>query len=128
MITLLDRPTAYFDVDDTLVMWDHPSADDNENIVTIENKSDGLRRFKFHAEHVEVIKKYKIRGHNVVVWSQGGSDWAVNVVRALGLEKYVDVVAPKPSWYYDDLPASSILEPYRQKYVEREKYLGRSRQ
>lgn len=125
MIILSDKPTAYFDVDDTLVMWNFPDEDDKENVVLVETPDQGSNLFKFHAEHVEAIKKYKARGHNIVVWSAGGSEWASAVIHALNLEKFVDAIMPKPTWFYDDLPGKDILKNEDHRYIEREKYLGR---
>lgn len=62
-----------------------------------------------HKKHVEMLKQFAFRGHTVVVWSQGGSDWAEAAVEALGLQKYVDIIMPKPYWFFDDIPSSVFM-------------------
>jgi phosphoserine phosphatase len=62
-----------------------------------------------HEGHIESIRKHKLRGHTVVVWSAGGAQWAERVVRELDLVPYVDACLAKPTWHYDDLPANEIL-------------------
>lgn len=91
-----------FDVDDTLVMWDLPDTDLRV----------GGYPVKVHKEHVEAIKKAKARGHFVIVWSQGGQEWANEVVRTLQLQDYVDLVMCKPKWIFDDLPADAWMKRF----------------
>jgi hypothetical protein len=87
------RPTAFFDVDDTLVMWDIPEGIEinDDRLVSINCK--GIEDRLFPNKHnIELLKKFSARGHSVVVWSGGGADWAEAVVDALGLNQYVDAV------------------------------------
>lgn len=102
MIVLKCTQPTYFDVDDTLVMWDLPDTMKNNLWI------DGTY-FKVHKPHIEVLKKHAARGHTIIVWSQGGWEWAEKVVKALELEEYVDLVIEKPKWIYDDLPASKFM-------------------
>jgi hypothetical protein len=98
------RPTAFFDVDDTLVMWDIPEGIEinDDRLVSINCK--GIEDRLFPNKHnIELLKKFSARGHSVVVWSGGGADWAEAVVDALGLNQYVDVVVNKPQYYMDDI-------------------------
>jgi phosphoserine phosphatase len=60
--------------------------------------------------HIEDIKRHKARGHLVCVWSAGGSEWAEAAVKALKLEKYVDLVIAKPTWVIDDLEPNQFLK------------------
>lgn len=85
-----------FDVDDTLVLWNHPNPD-----FMIE----GIP-CKIHNLHVESIKRFHARGQYIVVWSDGGWAWAAEVVRLLGLEAYVSEVRSKSKWHFDDKPQS----------------------
>lgn len=79
--------SVFFDVDDTLALWEGSS-------------------YSGHQRHIEMMAKFKERGHTVVVWSAGGAEWAVSVCEELGIEDLVDYVMDKPSWYVDDLPSS----------------------
>lgn len=129
------QPT-FFDVDETLVMWSRPAFDDPDAIEIIcpasrcvralmELSDDGslnpetpteivsvgtwTERVKPHKKHIEQLKLHKLRGHTVIVWSAGGWEWAEAAVRALKLEKYVDLVIEKPRWAYDDLPPNEYM-------------------
>jgi len=95
MIVLGTDRIAYFDVDSTLALWgcdekDGPFYYPNEVIIN-------------------ELKQHKLRNHTVVVWSAGGLDWAKRIVKEFKLEEYVDLVICKPSWIWDDLPASKWL-------------------
>lgn len=122
-----DKPTVYCDVDDTLVKWGSPNSPEEEknSVVVVvpahkythiieetEQKYENIQyeqRVVLIKEHINQLKEHKRRGHVVVVWSAGGSEWAAAVVKAVGLESYVDVVISKPSWYIDDLPANEFM-------------------
>ena len=52
------------------------------------------------------MRQFKARGHYVVVWSQGGYQWARAVCETLGITDLVDEVKTKPKWIIDDLPPS----------------------
>lgn len=111
MIKIQDKPTVYFDVDDTLVMWsphDVPEELHDDYLILNDGGKHNVTVYP-HRKHVEVIKQFKARGHNVVVWSQGGSDWAETVVKALGLEELIDLVVTKPNWFADDLPSTAFM-------------------
>lgn len=99
--------TVFVDCDDTLCIWDY----------TNEQKENGIKFNNYgyevylvpHKRHIESIKLHKARGHRIVVWSAGGWEWALEVVKTLQLTEYVDVVLSKPKWFYDDLSASSFM-------------------
>lgn len=90
MQVLKSNHPTYFDVDGTLALWKEETFIPNEAIITS-------------------IKQHHERGHTVIVWSAGGVNWATRVVLQFGLERYVDYVIAKPSWVYDDLPASEFI-------------------
>ena len=103
-----------FDVDDTLVMYGYTKE-------FIENyKSKGLEEISIkcnefntytidhlfiHKFHVERLKEIKKNGAFIIVWSKGGGTWAEKVVKALKLEKYVDMCMNKPMAHFDDQEA-----------------------
>ena len=124
-----DKPTAFFDVDDTLVMWwsdwskirNPQRIKSKEKCIELKDPRDNKSIFlKVHWDHVQQIKEHKLRGHNTVVWSAGGSDWAEEVVNKLELNDYVDIVISKPHWWYDDLNAEEILLPNLKRYIKYE--------
>lgn len=69
----------------------------------------------FRTEPGEVNEGAK-RGCYIIVWSQSGEAWADAVVKALGLEEYVNQTMPKPTSYGDDLPAEIWMQ--HQIYLE----------
>lgn len=97
-----------YDVDDTLVAID--PIEGVEPLV-IENGPYKEVVYPIHQE-IKRLKQAKMRGHYVRVHSQGGSDWAETVVKALELENYVDSIETKPKWYHDDLPADSWMSRF----------------
>ena len=96
---ILEKPTVFFDVDDTLVMWDETLKGDTVCI----SCDDHLVHMAINKGNLEELKRHGSRGIDVIVWSKGGVHWAKQVVRALKLEKYVAVIMAKPFCYYDDL-------------------------
>jgi hydroxymethylpyrimidine pyrophosphatase-like HAD family hydrolase len=94
-------PTVYFDVDDTLVMWEIPNGFEEE-LVTIHCR-DYVELLAPNKHNIKLLQKLASRGHSIVVWSGGGADWAEAVVKALELEDYVEVVSGKPQYYIDDI-------------------------
>jgi len=89
------------DVDDTLVIWNIPLNYTGELVkIPTNGFTEECIPNRFA---IEYLKKMKRRHYSIVVWSAGGSDWAEAVVKALGLEDYVDVVMPKIDDHLDDV-------------------------
>lgn len=127
MIVISGNNIVFCDVDDTLVKWAPTQEeletrgiditcpksmvlnDDNEVV----DSGSWTQMLVPHRVHIEQLKRHKLRGHTVVVWSAGGFDWAEAVVRALKLEDIVDLVISKPTWIYDDIQPSEFMpKPY----------------
>ena len=102
MYKVPNGPTAYFDVDDTIVQWSDDGVNRLEDYVTIECRG-RVGKYLINRHNLEHLIKLSNRGHGIILWSAGGSDWAEAVAKALKIEKYVDVVAPKPTYYIDDV-------------------------
>jgi len=97
-------PTAFFDVDGTLLSWDTPEGVDINDDRMVSVRCRGHCEKLFPNQHnIKLLKQFAQRGIAVIVWSAGGSDWAEAVVQALNLEEYVSVVTGKPDYYIDDL-------------------------
>jgi phosphoserine phosphatase len=109
--TIKSHRIVYFDVDDTLVVWNWKELDPNCSILVSvsDPDSDFTAQLMPHQRHIELLKQFKARGHTVVVWSAGGWRWAESAVKALGIEDLIDYVMSKPDWYVDDLHASSFM-------------------
>lgn len=100
-----------FDVDDTLVMWDMKFNQPGEGRVEIQDPYDGATVWlKPHTRHVKLLTQMAGRGRFVVVWSQGGAQWAHAVVKALCLEQHVNLIMTKPAAYVDDLPCNAWMK------------------
>lgn len=100
---------TYFDVDDTILIWDqsldHPDGFYIDDIFVVP-----------HKKHIEQLKKHKARDHTIVVWSAGGANWAKKAVELLQLEPYVDFVLAKPSWFYDDKKPDEFMNEINRVY------------
>lgn len=106
---------AYFDVDDTLLMYNIPPERMHEAInVAVEGSLLSATVIPHH-KHVELVKLHKAWGNGVIVWSRSGVRWAKAAVVALGLTEYVDGVMSKPFYYYDDKTCCQILGEHRYK-------------
>lgn len=112
MKTIKATRLVTFDVDDTLVIWDWKSiVPDGNGLVSITDPNNSVAVLVYpHNRHIELMKQFKARGHTVIVWSQGGHEWAEAVCKALGIEGMVDYVMDKPNWYVDDLPSSAWMK------------------
>ena len=94
-----------FDVDDTLVIWNVPPGEEGNTRVF--DNFGFKEKLLPHRAHIKLLKQFKARGQFVIVWSQGGHQWASEVVKYLELTEYVDLIMAKPKWIVDDLPASA---------------------
>jgi len=100
---------ACFDVDETLISWSAPSGTHD-----FELTHNGVTRTgKVLTRHVDRIIMHKFWGNGVVVWSKSGKSFAKAVIQKLKLEKYVDVVMAKSSFYYDDKKCEEFMGEHR---------------
>lgn len=106
MYKLPSGPSAYCDIDSTLIEWDVPKNATSSDIVTVNCR--GIEHdFYVNKHNLEFIIKLAARGHVVICWSAGGSDWCEAVIKALGVEKYIWAVMSKPTYYIDDIKDSN---------------------
>jgi hypothetical protein len=127
MITLLGDNTVWFDVDDTLVMW-HATSEQLaahgveivcpgsyflNDVGQIEQGPSFTNKILPHGYHIDQLKRHKLRGHRVIVWSAGGAAWAEAAMKGLRLEEFVDLCIAKPTWLYDDKKIEEFIpKPY----------------
>lgn len=101
---------TFHDVDDTLVMSEPlPKKKGKKYVNVFDPITNGYVIMRVHEPNVRLLKEEKHRGSFVIVWSKGGYEWASNVLIALELERYVDLVLTKPHAYFDDKPIDSWL-------------------
>lgn len=99
-----------YDVDDTLIVWA------NYRFNPFKYGTD--EGYVKHSQHIMDLKASKTRGHFVIVWSQGGYEWANKIVQELGLEKYVDLVMCKPKWMCDDVMPNDWTKVFYKPFKE----------
>lgn len=116
-----NSPVSFFDVDNTLVMFDEYKEVPGKKVDIITNNGE-IITLTVHTEHIEILKQLKNRGYTIVIWSAGGSNWAEKVIMSLGIENYIDLIIPKPQSIFDDLELSEFLPGSR--YINKNKYLG----
>lgn len=104
MTKLRNDNTTTFDVDGTLIHWINFNEFHNNTPYGRFELEYGneICYFKPYYSHIRFLKHCKQRGDFIIVWSQNGVEWAEKVVKALNLEKYVDVVMAKPTRHVDD--------------------------
>lgn len=96
-------PVVYVDIDSTIIEWtpvEEGVVYDRVVAVTTRGVTDN---FAVNIHNVEYIRKLAVRGHVVIFWSAGGSDWAAAAAKALDMEKYVFACLSKPTYFVDDI-------------------------
>lgn len=101
---------AYFDTDNTLVLWDKPKSK-LRRVKIRDPKSGDIHKLWVHEKHVKILKIIASHGDTVVVWSAAGAEWASAVVAALDLLPYVSYCLQKPDTVYDDEPTTQWITP-----------------
>lgn len=110
MQVLKNELTVYCDVDDTIACWLEPTVP-GRNKIKIEFAGKTVHLTP-HTYHIDLLKMYRERGYFVTVWSANGWRHAERVVKALGIEEFIDVVQTKPAKHMDDsTDAAAILGP-----------------
>lgn len=97
------------DIDDTIVMhtW---TPDQLKDTVDIPDAiTGGFIRVLPNQAMIRLVKEEKARGAYVMAWSRGGYQWAADVILAVGLYDYVDIVLSKPLAYFDDKNVSEWM-------------------
>jgi hypothetical protein len=100
--------SVFFDVDDTLVIWDH--TDENgghhKNAIAFSDPNIGNHTVYLlpHKTHINTLIRNHGRGKHIIVWSAAGARWALEVVEKLGLQQYITLIMEKPVCYVDDSP------------------------
>ncbi len=98
--------TVFFDVDETLILWDTKERKGRKDFILVEDPHLNGMKVKVypHYAHGNILRRNYHQGRIVVVWSAAGHLWAKAIVKALKLEKYVSLVMEKPVQYVDDVP------------------------
>lgn len=96
-------PTAYFDVDSTLIEWDLPTEKTpKDELVQVPIR--GIAGvFRYNKHNLKHLHQLALRGHNIVIWSAAGVEWCEAVAKALKIDSVVGACLNKPSYYIDDI-------------------------
>jgi hypothetical protein len=110
-MTLIENPNIVcIDIDDTLVYWNTP-LDPNQKLKYFDIYTDyGKEVLAVNEKILEDIDRHRLRGHFIVIWSQGGNEWCKAVCTSLGITDKINMIMSKPKWYIDDLPADSWMK------------------
>lgn len=98
----------YYDCDDTLVMWNSP-ADIRHKAISFDNygwNENLVPNYKM----IDSLKRSSEKGAHIIVWSQNGYKWALEVVRKLQLTAFVDMVQTKPALIFDDIAPQEFIK------------------
>ena len=101
MKVLAESNITSCDVDGTLVLWTKDATVNKTGTIPFQYGGETIYLYP-HIPHIRFIKHCFLRGDYVEVWSQNGYEWAEQVVKALKLEDYVDIVRSKPTRHIDD--------------------------
>lgn len=110
------------DIDDTLLLWDVPLDTPGVRIVEFQEPHlKDITRAVINENNLRLMKEKKVRGCFIILWSQGGYEYAIHVANALYINDYVDMIMTKPVGLIDDLPSSAWLPqpvniPYTKNY------------
>lgn len=117
MLVIPCNQPLYVDIDDTLLKWNASTEEKEQTgiFITYPNSSQGDLLVPLMG-NIEALKKHRLRRQTVIVWSQGGTEWAEIAIKALNLEEYVDLIIEKPQWFLDDLPATEFMPESKRRF------------
>jgi len=95
------------DIDDTLLLWDVPK--EGPMVTFTEPHTKDSITVPINENNIRLLKEKKARGAYIILWSQGGWEYAKTVADALGLHDYIDLIMTKPIGIIDDLEAHAWM-------------------
>lgn len=110
MLVINNENIEPFDCDDTLVMHVEPDQiPPGESVRVYDAVTKKFITMRINRPMVRLLREAKARGFFVLVWSRGGKRWAADIVKALDLVDFVDIVMTKPLHYFDDKDVAKWL-------------------
>lgn len=97
--------TIYCDVDETIIFWFPTKGSTAEDYI---ETSSGM--MEVNNQLVKALQRRQRAGDKIVVWSQGGEEWATEVAALVGLTNVICL--SKPNVIVDDL-SSEVWMPKR---------------
>ncbi|HEY5236210.1 MAG TPA: hypothetical protein VIJ14_08540 [Rhabdochlamydiaceae bacterium] len=128
MIVIPGNKIVYTDCDDTLVFWHStPEQKEKEGVLftcpgsmvwDVDGEEIGYANSWSEIlvpnwPQIEELRKFKIRGHKIILWSAAGVEWCETIAKTLKLEDVIDVCICKPVYVIDDLPVSEFMPQSR---------------
>lgn len=106
-----ERPIP-IDVDGTLIIHtnDFTNICPLETVEVYDPLSGSNIKLRKNLPMIRLLKEEHARGTFTLVWSRGGYQWASDIIEALGLTDYVDLVMTKPLVYFDDINIEDWLK------------------
>jgi hypothetical protein len=121
---------CFFDVDETLIFWElemdfrHKPEEEFEDRVYI--KDPHIENLwvvaRPHSRMINYLKRKSSQGFHITVWSASGNAWAEAVIRALELERFVNIIMAKPQTCWDDKKDLGVPFIYLDEHFERENW------
>jgi hydroxymethylpyrimidine pyrophosphatase-like HAD family hydrolase len=108
MRVIENESVVFFDVDGTLALkFDNSTPEDTIRVFDPYSKEFVKRTV--HVPHKKLVQNYIERGFKVYIWSKNGYRWAVEVLKALGLDESNLEVLTKPRVIVDDEPPANWI-------------------
>ena len=110
MIVIPGEIIAMIDCDETLCLFAPTQYQLDKYGIDFPNPTTGeMDKVVPCKENIEQLKRHALRGNSVVVWTAAGCAFAVALVKALGIEKYVTACVSKPTFLLDDKDPSEFM-------------------
>lgn len=113
MSKLLDfERVAYFDVDETIVLWKPADEINTDNYMEL--KRNGVTAWgRPNQKIIHKMRMHKFWGDGVLVWSNSGGKFAKYICEVFEIDELVDRYQSKPFCYYDDLKCEQFMDKHR---------------
>lgn len=106
-----DSPLWCIDIDGSLVEHGSSSIWGERYIkITCPYLGDSIA-VRPNLNNVRLVKEKFTQGAFILAWSQGGALWTLAVIKALGLEDYVNLISGKPAGLLDDQSVTEWMPP-----------------
>lgn len=110
MIVVKNESIIPIDIDSTLILPIDENKFAGRKVDVYDSVTKKFIKMIAHEPNIRLLREEHHRGSYIVVWSKGGYEWASNVIKALDLVPYVDIIMSKPKTYIDDTPVKKWMK------------------